>query len=120
MSRLITPDLSGPVPVARVTGEIDLANAPRARDDLLAIAADASGLVVDLSEVPYLDSAGVRILFHLARDLRQRDQTLAVTLPVGSPLRRVLKITSFHEVAAICDGLDAAFKFIAERAGGVG
>src|ERR1051325_3026444 len=99
MSRLITPDPSGPAPVARVTGEIDLANAARARDDLLAIAADAQGLVVDLTEVPYLDSAGVRILFHLARDLRRRGQMLVVTVPVGSPLRRLLKITSFHEVA---------------------
>ena len=118
MSRLITPDPSGPVPVARVTGEIDLANAPRACDDLLAIAANAQGLVVDLTEVPYLDSAGVRILFQLARDLRRRDQTLVVTVPVGSPLRRLLKITSFHEVAPVCDGLDAAFNLIAERAGG--
>lgn len=118
MRRLITPDRSGPVPVARVTGEIDLANAARARDDLLAIAADAEGLVVDLTAVPYLDSAGVRILFHLARDLRRRDQTLIVTLPVGSPLRRVLKITSFHEVASMCDSLDAAFDLMARRAGG--
>jgi anti-anti-sigma factor len=120
MSRLITPDLSGPVPVAVVTGEIDLANAPRASDDLLAIAADAPGLVVDLTEVPYLDSAGVRVLFQLTRELRRRDQTLVVTLPVGSPLRRVLKITSFHEVAPVCDGLDAALTLIAERAGGGG
>jgi len=118
MSRLITPDLSGPVPVARVTGEIDLANATRARDDLLAIAADAPALIVDLTEVPYLDSAGVRILFHVARDLRRRDQALVVTLAVGSPLRRVLKITSFHEVATLCDGLDAAFDLLAEEAGG--
>jgi anti-sigma B factor antagonist len=118
MSWLITSDPSGPVPVARVTGDIDLANAPRARDDLLAIAADAPGLVLDLTAVAYLDSAGVKILFQLARDLRRRDQTLVVTVPTGSPLRRLLKITSFHEVAPVCDGVDAAFDLIAERAGG--
>ena len=118
MSRLITADRSGPVPVARVTGEVDSANAPRALDDLLAIAADAPGLVVDLTEVPYLDSAGVKILFQLARVLSRRDQVLVVTVPVGSPLRRLLKITSFHEVAPVCDGLDAAFDLIAERTGG--
>ena len=113
MSKLITPDTSGPVPVARVTGEIDLANAPRVREEVLAMAVGVKGLVVDLTEVPYLDSAGVRVLFQLARDLRQRDQALLVAIPVGSPLRRVLKITNFHEVAAICDDVEAAFDLVA-------
>lgn len=103
--------------MARVTGEIDLANAPRVREDLLAMASDAAGLVVDLTEVAYLDSAGVRVLFQLARDLRQRDRPLLVTLPADSPLRRVLKVTSFHEVAAICDDTEAAFDLIVRPTG---
>jgi anti-anti-sigma factor len=116
VAKLINPDASGPVPVARITGEIDLANAPRVREEVLAMAVGAKGLVVDLTEVPYLDSAGVKVLFQLARDLRQRDQSLLVTMPVGSPLRRVLKITNFHEVAPICDDIEAAFELIARRA----
>lgn len=115
MNSLITLDPSGPVPVARLSGEIDLANARRVRDDLSAIASGAEGLIIDLSGVPYLDSAGVRLLFQLARDLGQRERPLLVTLPVGSPLRRILKLTSFHEVAAICDDTEAAFDLIAPR-----
>jgi anti-anti-sigma factor len=115
---LVSIDTSGPVPVARISGEIDLANSPRLRNDILALAvADVEGLVVDLAEVSYLDSSGVKVLFQLARDLRQHDQTLLVTVPVGSPLRRVLKITRFHEVAPICDDLDAAFNFVAQAPG---
>ena len=116
MSRLVTPDVSGLAPVARVGGEIDLANAPRLREELLAMmASDAEALVVDLGEVSYLDSAGVKALFQVARDLRQRDQALLVTMPMASPLRRVLKITGFHEVAAICDDVEAAFNLIGRR-----
>ena len=115
MSDLVTPDTSGPVPVARITGEIDLANAPRLREEVLTIAADAEGLIVDLTDVSYLDSGGVKVLFQLARALRQREQSLVVTLPVGSPLRRVLKIASLHEVATICDDLEAAFKLLVPR-----
>jgi len=76
------------------------------------MAVEARGLIVDLTDVPYMDSAGVRVLFQLARELRQRDQTFLVTLPVGSPLRRVLKVTSFHEVAALCDDIEAAFDLV--------
>jgi anti-sigma B factor antagonist len=115
MTRLVvSPDTSGIVPVARISGEIDLANAAQLRDAVLALAAgDAHGLIVDLTEVSYLDSSGVRVLFQLARDLRQHDQTFLVTVPVGSPLRRVLKITGLHEVAPICDDLDAALNLAA-------
>lgn len=115
---VVSGDTSGPVPVAGISGEIDLANAPRMRDEVLALAAgDVHGLIVDLTGVSYLDSSGVKVLFQLARDLRQHDQTLLVTVPVGSPLRRVLKITRLHEVAPICEDLDAAFNLVAQPPG---
>jgi anti-sigma B factor antagonist len=115
MRELVTPDLSGPVPVARVAGEVDLANATRLRQELLALATDAvDGLIVDVTDVPYADSAAIKVLFDLARDLRRRDQSLAVTVPVSSPLRRLLKITNFQEVAPICEDAGTAAQLIAK------
>jgi anti-sigma B factor antagonist len=115
MRKMVTPDLSGPVPVARVAGEVDLANAARLRQELLALVTDeVDGLVVDVTDVPYADSAGIRVLFDLARDLRRRDQSLTVTVPVSSPLRRLLKITNFQEVASICDDDQTAAQLIAK------
>jgi anti-anti-sigma factor len=116
MGRLVTLDRSAPVPVARVAGEIDLANATRLRQELLSLATDEDGwFVVDLTEVTYADSSGIKVLFDLARDLRRRSQSLAVTVPAGSPLRRLLKITNFQEVAPICDDVETAVELIAER-----
>jgi anti-anti-sigma factor len=115
MREMVTPDLSGPVPVARVAGEVDLANAARFRRELMALATDeVDGLVVDLTDVPYADSAWIRVLFDLARDLRRRNQSLAVTVPVTSPLRRLLKITNFQEVAPICEDAQTAVQLIAK------
>ena len=83
----------------------------------MALATDeVDGLVVDVTEVLYADSAGIRVLFDLARDLRRRDQSLAVTAPAGSPLRRLLKITNFQEVAPICDSVETAIHVITNRA----
>ena len=115
MLRLVTLDRSGTVPVARVVGEIDLANASRLRQELLSLATDEHWLVVDLTEVAYADSSGIKVLFDLARDLRRRNQSLAVTVPASSPLRRLLKITNFQEVAPICDDVDFAVELIAKR-----
>ena len=116
MREVVTADRSGPVPVARVAGDIDLSNAARIRQDLLALATDdVHGLVVDITDVPYVDSAGIKVLFDLARDLRRRNQSLVVTVPTSSPLRRLLKITNFQEVAPICDDAETAFELIAKR-----
>jgi anti-anti-sigma factor len=115
MSQLVTPDLSGPIPVARVAGEVDLANAARLRQKLLALATEeAGGLIVDLTEVSYADSAGIKVLFDLARDIQRRDLSLVVTVPVSSPLRRLLKITNFQEVAPICEDAETAFELLAK------
>lgn len=116
MRQVVTADLSGPVPVARVAGDIDLANAARVRQELLALATDEIvWLVVDITEVPYVDSAGIKVLFDVARDLRRRDLSLVVTVPASSPIRRLLKITNFQEVAPICDDAETAFELIAKR-----
>lgn len=114
MSEVLRPDLSGPIPVARVAGEIDLSNAARLRQDLLALATDGvEGLVVDVTEVSYVDSAGIKVLFDLARDLRRRALPLVVAVSASSPIRRLLKITNYQEVAPICDDADTAVELIA-------
>ena len=113
MSGLVAPGSEGPVPVARVHGEIDLANARRMRDGVLELVVDdAPGLIVDLTDVPYMDSAGIQALFELVRHVRERDQVLALAVPTGSHLRRILKIVSFHEAAPICDSASEAAKHL--------
>jgi anti-sigma B factor antagonist len=94
------------VAVVRIAGEIDLANASRVGRSL-ATAAASSGLVVDLAEVTYLDSAGIGELFALAARLRINGG-LALVVPDGSPLLRLFKITRFDEAAPICPTEDDA------------
>ena len=87
-------------PVARLSGEIDLSNV----DDLTAALEDtvdnhALGLVVDLTDVTYLDSTGVRLLFRLARRLRDRQQTLHLVIPEQARTRRILELSGVLLVA---------------------
>ena len=42
---------------------------------------------------------------------------LVVTVPKSSPLRRLLKITNFQEVAPICDDAETAVELIAKGLG---
>ena len=101
--------------VLSVHGEIDLENAGRARERIVrAVPSGAQGIVLDLTNVSHLDSAGVRLLFDLARRLHERRQELAVVAPSQSLLRDVLAVVSLDRVASVAETLDEALAGLRE------
>lgn len=95
--------------VAHIGGELDMSNCSYVRDELTrAIPGDADGLVVDLSETLYLDSAAIELLFELARRLGRHRQELRIAMPDDSPLRRVLELTDVRAVAPIHPNVEIA------------
>ncbi len=87
-------------PVVRLSGEIDLSNA-----EALGTAAEgavsnrAAGLVLDLSGVTFLDSTGLRLVFRLARRLRDRQQALRLVVPSDARIARLLTMSGVATVA---------------------
>jgi anti-anti-sigma factor len=96
----LIPDTHPAWPVARITGDIDLSNVEEWTATLeAAVPNHALGLVVDLSGVTYLDSTGIRLLFRLARRLRDRQQTLHLVVPDGARIVRILELSGVSQVA---------------------
>jgi anti-sigma B factor antagonist len=83
--------------VLHLTGELDLASSPifeRALEDP-ALAA-ASLVVLDLDDLKFVDSTGLRIILMAHESARGRGQEFAITQ--GSPqVQRLLSITSVAE-----------------------
>jgi anti-sigma B factor antagonist len=95
--------------VAHLSGEVDMTNAARVREELMvSVPNDAISLVIDLDGCRYLDSAAIEVIFDLARRLARRRQELKLVLPPSSPLVRVLTLTEVHSVAPVFENLDAA------------
>jgi len=95
--------------VARIGGELDMTNCSYVRDQLMrSIPGDCDGLVVDLGETAYLDSAAIELLFELARRLGRHRQDLRIAMPDQSPLRRVLELTDVRAVAPIHPSVEIA------------
>lgn len=83
----------GDVVLARLSGEIDLSNARDLEGAILgSVPNDAFVMLLDLTGLTYLDSAGVRLLLAVADRFRWRGQRLALVSPDGSRVRRVLSI----------------------------
>ena len=90
------------VGVVAVEGEVDVVQSYALRDRLLgAVRNEDLGLVVDLSEATYIDSAGVSLLFELAERLGERQLRLAVVLPEENLVERVLKMVDLRSVANV-------------------
>jgi len=111
MGRLSAIDLQerdGAV-IAALDGEIDGSNTLEIGRALAeGLPSAAHGLVLDLRGVTYLDSAGIELLFKLARRLQDRRQFLRIVVSERAPMRRVLEICDVGSVAPLDEGVDMA------------
>lgn len=83
-------------------GEIDLANAVAIEDELReAVSQQPSAVSIDLTDLTYIDSAGIRILYRLAARLHALRIVLKIIVPFDSPTRRLIELSGFESVAAL-------------------
>jgi anti-anti-sigma factor len=88
--------------IAHIRADIDAENAAALRDWLATcLPHDVSVLIVDLGACPYLDSAGVTMLFQLNGRMRERRRSLRVVIPTESPLVRLAEIVGLGEEVAL-------------------
>jgi anti-anti-sigma factor len=107
----VSARMEGAVPVCEVRGEIDASNVDSVFAQMVECApSESRGLVLDLSQTKYLDSAAVRILFELARRLRTRRQELRIAVPPDGIVRRVLVLTALADVVALHSDVDSAVR----------
>ena len=98
------------VPLVRGRGEIDVHTVPEFERALrTGIERGASALVVDLSDISYLNSAGLSALVAAYKVLSARDAALYVVAPPGRPgVRRVLEITRLDALMNVRDTVEEA------------
>jgi anti-anti-sigma factor len=91
----------------RIAGEIDISNARELSSALEEVVPNGTPFIlVDLSQVTYLDSAGVKLLMHLADRLRLRRRELRLVVPENAPIRAVLELTGLLGMVALIDHPD--------------
>ena len=94
--------------VARFTGRLDFAAAPEARDQFAtAIAAGHRKLIVDLSKVGFVDSAGLGSLIGGMRAARQAGGDLRIANP-SEQAKMLLSLTSLDQVLKVHPTIEEA------------
>ena len=81
--------------VVRLYGEVDHANADDVERGVLTAIRAAAGVVIDLSGVTFLDSAGLRCLDRLVTAFVNRQAPVRVVAPEGGAVRFTLDLIGF-------------------------
>ena len=85
-----------------ISGEIDLSNADFVEERITtAITNHTMQAAIDLTDVAYIDSIGMRVLFALAVRLETSQIGLKLVAPIGCAARRVIEIAGLDSIVDI-------------------
>jgi anti-sigma B factor antagonist len=105
----------GDVPVVVLRGELDFDEAPtfgRVLEELLA--EGEHEVVVDLSDLTFIDSSGISVLVGAARAAAAEQGTLVVAAP-RRQVQRVFDIVSLSDLVAVEPSLESALQRVGRR-----
>ncbi|NQU62550.1 MAG: STAS domain-containing protein [Rhodospirillales bacterium] len=95
--------------VVALDGDVDLQSSPEARKVLLECVAKKKPVLVDLSNVGYIDSSGVASLVEGLQTARKAGGNL-ILVAVSEGAMRVLQLARLDKVFTICDTVEAGLE----------
>src|SRR3954454_23835342 len=83
-------------------GELDMVSAPEVSARLDELAREGVAVRLDLSELAFMDSTGVRVIYTASKALQDNGGRLEIVRPQGEPWR-ALEITGLHRILPFTD-----------------
>ncbi len=106
---------AGAIYVIDVIGEMDLYNAFRLKDLVKKmIDGGVKTYILNLEQVPYMDSSGIGSLLYVHSELKKRGLPLRITGVKGS-VRKVIELTKLMEYFPIVQDLATALQQLKEK-----
>lgn len=106
MELQIETTTEGSATVVAVAGEVDVATAPQL-DEKLAVTATSPKIVLDLSNVTFLDSSGLGVIIKGLKRTSELGGSLVLVI-TNPTILKVFTITGLDKVLTIVDSRDAA------------
>jgi len=97
------------VMVVELAGELDGKTAPEVQEKVLPLIEPGAKVLLDMSEVPYMSSAGLRMLLSLYRQVTGKKGTV-VLHGVADGIRDTMSVTGFLKFFVIHDTIEAGVK----------
>ncbi len=115
MAFAIEASPAGRVVVLAVRGDVDIATAPKLRDRLADAVGLYEGIVVDLGDVPFLDSTGLGVLVAAQNRAKTEGSSLVIARPQRI-VRNALRLVQVDTVIDVYASLDEALAAVGPAA----
>ncbi len=97
----VTIERQGDTIIAQVSGRVDGTNAAEFQDELIPVTDGSSqSVILDLGELSYISSAGLRVILLIARTFRAKEATFTICSPTES-IREIFEISGFSQIIPI-------------------
>lgn len=103
----VTIKMVDEVTVTEISGELDGSTAPVAQQRVLSVATVGCRIAMDLTEVPYMSSAGLRMLLSTYRQVTNSGGKVVLT-GVAEEIQDTMAVTGFLKFFTLTDTLDQA------------
>jgi anti-sigma B factor antagonist len=96
----------GQVTVVRIVGDIDGKTAPQVQEQVLPLVKPDSKILLDMSQVGYMSSAGLRLLLSTYRQVTSNNASI-VLAGMNEDIQDTMSATGFLRFFTIHDTVDA-------------
>lgn len=94
------------ITVITVIGDIDASTASTVQQEILPAAKEGSPVLLDLTQVPYMSSAGLRVLLSIYRQVIAQNIAF-VLVGLSEEIQDTMSVTGFIDFFTICDTPEA-------------
>ena len=102
----------GQVTVVEIAGDIDSNTAPQAQERILPLVQPGSKILLDMSGVEYMSSAGLRMLLSMYRQISRGDGGI-VLVGLSEEIKDTMSVTGFLNFFTTCDTVDEGLQALA-------
>jgi anti-sigma B factor antagonist len=102
----------GQVTVVEISGEIDSNTAPQAQERLLPLVQPGAKILLDMSGVEYMSSAGLRMLLSMYRQISRQNGGI-VLVGLTEEIKDTMSITGFLNFFTTRDTVDEGLNALA-------
>lgn len=95
-------------------GRLDSTTSPDFQQALQAAGSPQASYIVNFSSVPYMSSAGLRVVMVAAKASSMANGTL-ILCGLNEIVKEVFEISGYHNILTICEDVAAAEKLLAEQ-----
>jgi anti-sigma B factor antagonist len=105
------------IKIIALRGELDTSTSREVQAQILSQVEPRGRVILDLSGVTYMSSAGLRVLLSLYRHTSNQDGEL-VLVGVAEEIRDTMEITGFWDFFTACASMDEAVAALRDRPAG--